>query len=44
MTRTPLRAADKQIRGIGIDENDDICGVYTGRPTTSGVFALHQHQ
>ena len=27
----------QQIRGIGIDENDDICGVYTGRSTTYGV-------
>ena len=24
----------QQIRGIGIDENDNICGVYTGRSTT----------
>ena len=28
----------QQIRGIGIDDNDDICGTYTGRATTSGVW------
>ena len=28
----------QQIRGIGIDENDDICGIYTGRGTTYGAW------
>jgi hypothetical protein len=30
--------AGNAIRGIGIDSNDDICGMYTGRPTTYGAF------
>jgi hypothetical protein len=31
--------AGNAIRGIGIDSNDDICGMYTGRPgTTYGAY------